>query len=275
MTEENRQLYFDWNPWHGCTKISEGCRHCYVYRQDEQYGSSIGSSTCRKTANFDLPIKKNRRGEYKIPSGRVIMTCFTSDFLLKDADCWRQECWKMIKKRSDCYFYFFTKRIDRLEEILPDDWGDGYDNVLIGCTVENQDRADFRLPIFKKLPVKHRSIIAAPLLEHIDISEYLDDDIEEVSAGGESGFDARPCNYDWILDLRRQCIEKNVPFTFHQTGAFFIKDGKAYRIKRALQRPQAKKAGIDFRIGKDLIPETAVFSDDDGDNDGQLMFDID
>lgn len=274
MTEENRRLYYDWNPWHGCTKISEGCRHCYVYRQDEHYGSRIGSSNCRKTANFDLPVKKNRRGDYKIPPGRIIFTCFTSDFLLKDADDWREECWKMIKKRSDCYFYFFTKRIDRLENILPDDWGDGYDNVLIGCTVENQDRADFRLPIFKKLPIKHRSIIAAPLLESIDLSEYLGDDIEEVSVDGESGLDARPCNYDWILDIRKQCIEKNVPFTFHQTGAFFIKDGRTYRIKRALQKSQAKKAGIDFRIGKDLIPETAQYYDNDDEDDGQLMFDI-
>ncbi|MGN0688261.1 MAG: DUF5131 family protein, partial [Oscillospiraceae bacterium] len=193
-------IYFDWNPWHGCTKISPGCKYCYVYRQDERYSSEISSSICRKNKSFDLPVKKNRDGSYKIPSGKIVFTCFTSDFLLKDADEWRQECWRMIKQRSDCWFYFFTKRIDRFEECLPPDWGDGYDNVLIGCTVENQDRADFRLPIFMSLPIKHRSIIAGPLLEHIDISAYLNDSIESVSASGESGLLARPCNYDWILD---------------------------------------------------------------------------
>lgn len=111
---------------------------------------------------------------------------------------------------------------------MPDDWGDGYDNVLIGCTVENQDRADYRLSIFKELPIKHKSIIIAPLLESVNISEYLDETIDEVSVGGESGYNARPCNYDWILEIRQQCIEKNIPFRFHQTGANFVKDGKCY-----------------------------------------------
>ncbi|MGN0641558.1 MAG: DUF5131 family protein [Huintestinicola sp.] len=253
-------MYSDWNPWHGCTKISEGCKYCYVYRQDEMYGSAEESRICRKTNSFDLPVKRKRDGSYKIPSGKIVFTCFTSDFLLSDADEWRGDCWKMMKERSDCYFYFFTKRIDRLEECLPADWGSGYDNVLIGCTVENRDRADYRLPIFLSLPIKHRSIIAAPLLERIDISPYLDESIEQVSVGGESGMEARPCNYDWILDIRRQCVEKDVPFYFHQTGAHFIKDGKMYNIKRRFQRSQAAKAGIDFRIGENNIPETASMS---------------
>lgn len=256
-TREN--VYADWNPWHGCTRISPGCRYCYVYRQDEMYGVQTDSSICRKTGSFMLPVKRKRDGSYKIPPGKVVFTCFTSDFLLKDADAWRPECWEMIRERSDCWFYFFTKRIDRLEYCLPCDWGDGYDNVIIGCTVENQDRADYRLPIFRELPIKHRSIIAAPLLERMDISRYLDGSIEEVSVGGESGVEARPCNYEWILDLRRQCVEKDIPFRFHQTGAYFIKDGRMYRIKRGYQLVQARKAGIDYRIGDYFMPEKAAY----------------
>ena len=125
--------------------------------------------------------------------------------------------------------------------------------------MENQDRADYRLPIFRELPIKHRSIIAAPLLERMDISRYLDGSIEEVSVGGESGVEARPCNYDWILDLRRQCVEKDIPFRFHQTGAYFIKDGRMYRIKRGYQLVQARKAGIDYRIGDYFMPEKAAY----------------
>ena len=252
-------IYADWNPWHGCTKISPGCKYCYVYRQDEMYENKISSSLCHKNNTFNLPVKKKRNGEYKIPSGKIIFTCFTSDFLLSDADQWRDECWKMIKMRSDCWFYFFTKRIDRLAECLPDDWGNGYENVLIGCTVENQDRADYRLPVFLSLPIKHRSIIVSPMLERMDISAFLGNSIENVSAGGESGISARPCNYEWILDLRAQCVEKNVPFRFHQTGAHFIKDRKLYNIKRKDQISQARKAGIDFRICNGFIPETAAY----------------
>ena len=125
-------IYADWNPWHGCTKISPGCKFCYVYRQDEMYGNPTASSRCTKNAAFDLPVQRGRGG-YKIPPGRIILTCFTSDFLLKDADPWRQDCWRMMRERSDCWFYFFTKRIDRLAECLPPDWGEGYDNVMIGA----------------------------------------------------------------------------------------------------------------------------------------------
>lgn len=253
----SENIYADWNPWHGCTKISPGCKYCYVYRQDEMYGNPANSSNCHKNMTFDMPLRKKRDGTYKIPSGKTVFTCFTSDFLLPDADKWRAECWKMMKLRSDCWFYFFTKRIDRLAECLPEDWGEGYDNVIIGCTVENQDRADFRLPVFLSLPIRYKSIIVAPLLEKIDISAYLNDTIEEVSVSGESGKYARPCCYDWILNLRSQCIEKNIPFRFHQTGAHFIKDRKLYNIRRKDQIPQARKAGIDYLIGKNAIPETA------------------
>ena len=255
MGKEHWDTYVDWNPWHGCTKISAGCKYCYVYRQDEMYGSNIASSICRKTGAFYLPIKKKRDRSYKIPSNKIVFTCFTSDFLLKDADEWRLECWQMMKERSDLWFYFFTKRIDRLEQCLPPDWGEGYDNVIIGCTVENQDRADYRLPIFNRLPIKHKSIIVSPLLERIDISPYLNDSIEEVAVGGESGVNARYCDYDWILDIRRQCIEKDIAFRFHQTGAYFKKDGKMYRVKRRYQIEQAIKAGIDYKVGEYLIPE--------------------
>lgn len=257
-------IYTDWNPWHGCKKISPGCKFCYVYRQDEMYGAENSSSEVRKTLAFDLPIRRKRDKSYKIPSGRVVFTCFTSDFLLEEADAWRPQAWAMMKERSDCYFYFFTKRIHRFEACMPADWGEGYDNVLVGCTVENQSMADFRLPLFSQLPIKHKSIIAAPLIESIDIRQYLDTTIEEVSVGGESGVGARPCNYDWILSLREQCISSNVPFRFHQTGAYFIKDGKTYRVKRKYQLSQASKANIDYRIGAYYIPETAGFQSQSG-----------
>ena len=237
-----------WNPWHGCTKYSEGCRNCYVYRQDEMFGRD--STICKKTNDFNLPIKKDRRGNYKIPSGSLIMTCFSSDFLLSEADSWRDECLEMMKTRSDCMFYFFTKRIERLNFSVPD-------NVIVGCTCENQKMADYRLPIFKKLNIKYKTIILAPMLEKMDISKYLGSDIYEVNVSGESGSSQqiraqqiRALNYDWVLDIRNQCIKANVNFGFHQTGARFIKDGKEYRIERKYQIEQAKKANIDFTCKK-------------------------
>ena len=251
----SEQKYASWNPWHGCTKYSEGCRYCYVYRQDEAYGSAVSSEQCRKTQNFNLPIKKKRDGTPKIAPGSIVMTCFTSDFLLKDADEWRDECWEMIKRREDCMFYFFTKRIERFGECAPADWGDGYDNVIVGCTCENQDRADYRLPIFAELPIKHKTVILGPMLGPVDLEKYLDGGICEVACSGESGINARPLDYEWVLDVRRQCMNQGVPFQFHQTGACFIKDGRTYHIPRRFQTSQARKAGIDYRIVDGFIPD--------------------
>lgn len=234
-----------WNLWHGCHKISAGCAHCYVYRIDARHGRD--SSIVTKTKDFDLPLRKNRMKEYKIPSGELVYTCFTSDFLLEDADPWREEAWRIMKIRSDLRFLFITKRIHRFAQCIPPDWGDGYDNVMVCCTAENQDRADFRLPIFRDLPIRHKSIICEPLLGPIDLSPYLGSWVDVVVVGGESGIDARLCDYDWVLDIRRQCIEHGVPFHFRQTGAYFRKDGKTYRILKKDQQTQARKAKIDLQ----------------------------
>ena len=103
------------------------------------------------------------------------------------------------------------------------------------------------------------------MLSAIDLTPYLNNTIDEVSAGGESGFDARPCNYDWILSLREQCVAKDVTFRFHQTGAHFIKDGKMYRVPRCYQLSQAHKANIDYKVDKYLVPEAIKFEWQDSD----------
>ena len=233
-----------WNLWHGCHKVSPGCLHCYVYRSDARYGRD--SSQVRKTSVFDLPIRKNSRGEFVIPLGTTVYTCFTSDFFLEDADPWRPQAWSMIRERQDLQFFFITKRIHRFWDCIPADWGEGYSNVGIGCTVENQAMASFRLPIFQTVPIHSKTIICEPLLEALDLRPWLGPWVEQVVAGGESGKNVRPCDYDWILSLRQQCVEADVSFTFKQTGAYFIKDGIKYHIPRKFQHKQAQKAGISY-----------------------------
>ena len=239
-----------WNLWHGCRKLSAGCAHCYVYRGDEKRG--IDSSVVTKTASFDLPIQRKKRdGTYKIPAGSLVYTCFTSDFFLEDADPWRTEAWAMIRERSDLRFMMITKRIDRLTECLPEDWGDGWDNVTICCTVENRDRANYRLPIYKAAPIKHKRIICEPLLECIDLAPYsIGEWAEQVVAGGESGYGARPCDFDWVMTLRDECERQKVSFWFKQTGAKFVKDSRLYSVPRRLQHAQARKAGINLDTEK-------------------------
>lgn len=201
----------------------------------------------RRTASFDLPVRRSRDGRFKIPAGEMVYTCFTSDFLLEEADPWREAAWEIMRIRRDLRFVFFTKRIERLAALLPPDWGEGYEHVAIGCTVENQDAAARRLPAFLSLPIRHRIVICAPLLGPLDLGAWLTPAVEELSAGGESGPEARVCDYAWVLSLREQCRAARVPFSWHQTGARLLKDGRIYRIPRRFQHAQARKAGIDTR----------------------------
>ena len=240
-----------WNLWHGCKKCSPGCRHCYVYRRDAEFGKD--TSVVYKTKAFRKPVQKYRtgprKGEYKYPSGTTFLTCFTSDFFIADADEWRPEAWEIMRERSDCYFYMITKRPERILGTLPADWGKGYENVHICCTCENQRMADKRLPIYLELPLPDKSIIHEPMLEQINIRPYLEKygpQISSVSCGGESGPEARICDYGWVLNTHMQCVEYGIPFSFHQTGARLRRGTKIYEIPREHQHEQARKAHLDY-----------------------------
>lgn len=232
-----------WDPWRGCKKCSDGCLHCYIHKADLK--KKIDTNNIVKTEDFYTPIERLRNGTPKLKPGLVYL-CFSTDFLIEEADEWRKECWEMIKKRQDCRFLFLTKRIDRFMECIPDDWGNGYENIVVCATIENQKSADHKLPIFKELPIKHKCIIAQPLLERINIEKYLDG-IELVVVGGESGIDARIFIYDWALDIREQCVRKRVDFEFRQCGTYTVKDGKQYRIQTSDLRKKAKLANINYK----------------------------
>ena len=91
-----------WNPWRGCHKHSEGCKYCYIHKGD--YKRRIDTNNIVKTDNFYAPIAKNKSGAYKIKSGQMVYLCFSTDFLIEDADGWRGECLNMIRERSDLHF---------------------------------------------------------------------------------------------------------------------------------------------------------------------------
>jgi len=150
----------------------------------------------------------------------------------------------MMRIRSDCHFFMIPKRPERVKHLLPSDWGKGWEHVDIAVTCENQTMADKRLPIYLNLPLKEYAVMVEPMLSAVNLLPYIKS-IDSVSVGGESGPDARACDYNWVLDLHDQCIENGVAFSYHQTGAKLIKDGKLYKIPRSQQHSQAKKAGLD------------------------------
>ena len=233
-----------WNPWHGCRKYSEGCEHCYMYYLDAQRDKD-GGEIYRVKNNFDLPLKRTREGSYKIPSGSTVHVCLTSDFFIEEADDWRDEVWDIIKIRSDVHFWLQTKRAQRVRQCLPIDWGDGYGNVSICFTAENQRCADERLPILLSLPFKEKNVMCAPMIGEITLKKYLESgQISKVLVDGENYDGDRPLYYDWVKKLYDECLVNNVDFDFVGTGNYFVKDGKTYHLPKAYQHIEALRSGL-------------------------------
>jgi protein gp37 len=207
-----------------------------------------GDEIYRTKAGFDYPLQKDRKGSYKVKSGELIRVCMTSDFFLKEADGWREEAWEIMRQRPDVKFFLLTKRPERVADCLPDGWGDGWENVMLNVSCENQRRANERIPILHSLPFKHKGIMTAPLLGKISIEKYLaKKQIEQVICGGENYDGARPCDFDWVKALQAECVAADVTFCFIEIGTVFIKDGKTYHIpKKQLQSEMAYKSGMNY-----------------------------
>lgn len=237
-----------WNPWHGCKKISEGCENCYMYCLDHRNGRN-GADIYKTKGSFTYPMQKDRQGNYKIKSGELIRVCMSSDFFLEEADEWREEVCQMMHERSDVKFFLLTKRPQRVMECLPQNWGNGWENIFINVTCENQKRADERIPLLLELPFKHKGIMCAPFIGEINIEKYLKEgQIEQVICGGENYDGARPCNFEWVKLLRKQCEAHDVSFCFIETGTCFIKDRKCYNIpKKLVQSEMAYKSGMNYK----------------------------
>jgi len=234
-----------WNPIRGCHKVSMGCQNCYIELGDKKKGRDF--NLIETTTQFDRPIRKNKKGEYVIPSGTLVYTCFSSDFFLEDVDQYRLSWWQMIKERSDLEFLFFTKRIHRLKDVLPADFPHGYEHVSIGVSVENQEMADFRLPHLIQSEFTHKIIVCQPLIGPMNLEPYLEG-IDQVTVGGEAGNQGRVLNDDWVIKIRETCIKHYVSFAFRQCGTHYLKDGVTQKIPWKMLSSEARKLNRDLEF---------------------------
>jgi protein gp37 len=217
-----------------------------MFYLDKERGKS-GSEIYKVKTNFNLPLKKDRHGNFKVKSGERLRVCMTSDFFLEEADAWRDEVWNMIRLRPDVHFWILTKRAYRIRDCLPWDWLDGWENVSMNITAENQERADERLPVLLEIPAKHKGVMVAPFIGKVNLEKYLaTGQLEAVLADGENYEGARPLHYEWVKDLYEQCKKYNTPFSFFGTGNVFVKGGKEYHICKAYQHVQALRSGLQY-----------------------------
>ena len=132
---------------------------------------------------------------------------------------------------------------------------DGWENVILCVTTENQKRADERLPILLDIPAKHKLFMIAPILSEVHVESYLaTKQFEQVLCDGENYDGNRPCRYEWVKSLHDQCEKENVRFDFIGTGNVFVKDGKVYCIPKAYQSVQAKRSGLSYPSGETDVP---------------------
>ncbi|MBB5703564.1 protein gp37 [Ochrobactrum daejeonense] len=276
-----------WNPITGCSVVSPGCTNCYAMKlagtRLQHHPSRVGLTVGSKTGPvWNGKVRRNREWlaqplEWKKP--RMVFVCAHGDLFHEDVpDDWILDVFTVMAIASRHTFQILTKRADRMRDFLSrgDDlleeiyanwysfdggarevWSWPLPNVWLGVSVEDQKRANERIPALLDTPAAIRWVSAEPLLGPVDLDSikipgvinpldslrseaYADIEhgqyagqrmycglkygcgrgIDWVVAGGESGKGARPMHPDWARSLRDQCAAAGVPFFFKQWGGW-------------------------------------------------------
>lgn len=240
------------NPWVGCTKVSPACDNCYAEDWAKRYNAvSWGPHHRKRTsvANWRKPLQWNASAKASGMRPRVfcasLADVFDNDGAITSG--WHGDLWSLIDQTPNLDWMLLTKRPQNIKKMLPETygmpaWGQGWKNVWLGTTAENQVEADRRIPHLLDIPAVVHFASAEPLLEWIDFGQYLhDSDCDHISdkfgkayqctcepphehklnliiAGGESGPNARPMHPDWVRGIRDQCVTAGAAFFMKQWG---------------------------------------------------------
>ena len=232
-----------WNIVTGCTPASEGCEHCYARAIYERFGRDFAKvqTHADKLAQWSeakLPPYSPKRGEPHRPMVFVVDTGDLFHLLVPDGVISRAI--RTMAARDDVTWQVLTKRPRLMREFVKvfQPWPQ---NIWLGVTVENQRRADERIPILLDTPAAVRFVSVEPMLAPVDLRERLGawakgdafrDDLGQqhhhairgldwVICGAESGPHRRPFDVAWALDLYEQCREAQVPFFYKQGSALW------------------------------------------------------
>lgn len=227
-------LDLTWNPTHGCVPISIGCQNCWAKAMAKRL-AAMGTPGYDPLDPFKVTFHPDRLDEpLKQKKLARIGVSFMGDLFhpLVAVESIRQIFNVMMA--CDHTFLILTKRPMRMVKVLNliyEAWAfEDMNNIWFGVTVENQQQADNRIPVLLKLPVKNHWVSVEPMLEQIDIYQYLicescldpsvcwccDPRLNWVVCGSESGPGARAMSLDWVVFLKGQCRKAGTPFMFKQ-----------------------------------------------------------
>ncbi|MGD0779353.1 MAG: phage Gp37/Gp68 family protein [Dehalococcoidales bacterium] len=201
-----------WNPVTGCTKVSSGCMNCYAERlalRLQAMGNPSYKNGFSVTLHEDaltLPLKWKKPQTIFVNSmSDLFHENIPLEFILRVFDIMRRADWHC--------FQILTKRSERMLELSPRlPW---VSNIWMGITVEAENYM-YRIEHLKGTGAAVKFLSLEPLLSPINNLSLAG--IDWVIVGGESGPNARPMKKDWVVDIRNQCQNKNVPFFFKQWG---------------------------------------------------------
>lgn len=201
-----------WNPVTGCTKVSQGCKHCYAERMAKRL-TAMGAERYRN--GFSVTLHPDL---VDIPRGwrqpRVVFVNSMSDLFHDDIPlAYIQRVFATMRDCPHHTFQVLTKRSERLTELAPHlPWPE---NVWMGVSVEDACVLH-RVADLQSVPAKVRFLSLEPLIGPVEALAL--DGIHWVIVGGESGPKARPMRKEWVKDILRQCRAARVPFFFKQWG---------------------------------------------------------
>jgi protein gp37 len=217
------------NPWIGCQKVSPGCDHCYAeammdHRYKRVQWGPHGERQRTSEQNWKKPIQWNAQARtFRKEKGhrpRVFCASLADVFDNQVDASWRDDLFvALIRKCNRLDWLVLTKRPENIEKMLPMDWGDGYSNVWLGTTAEDQKRFDLRWKRLKRIPATVRFISYEPALGPVRLpsSGSLPD---WLISGGESGSGARPLKPQWVRDVISDCRRFGVAPFHKQWGSY-------------------------------------------------------
>jgi protein gp37 len=224
MGEDSKIDWTDhtFNPWIGSQRVSLGCDHCYAETLNNRYcwnGAGWGPHGPRKLtskATWKAPRRWHRKALKAGERRRVFCASLADVFDNKAPEGARDRLFKIVRDTSMLDWLLLTKRPENIRQMLPDDWRDGYANVWLGVTAENQDMYNRRWRILSKIPAMVRFISCEPALGPIHIMGHGSGHPDWIICGGESGSQARRMKRLWVRHLRDQCKELGVAFFIKQ-----------------------------------------------------------
>lgn len=208
-----------WNPVHGCSHVSDGCKHCYAEKISIKYGFTKKPWTKQNEINNVLLKPHKLREPYKLKEPSFIFVNSMSDLFHElIPNDYRKQIFDIMNDLPQHTFQILTKRPKAATK-----WNYKWsDNIWMGVSVENK-KSLYRIDELRKCNAKTKWISFEPLLESLGKINLTN--INWVIVGGESGQRFRKMDHAWAREIRDQAIKHNIAFFFKQSSAFVTERG--------------------------------------------------